>query len=609
MISPILDQRESADIEILDCVVVGAGWNGLAAAKQYKCTQPKHTIAILDKESSLGGVWCLDRLSPGLKSNNLMGTFEFPDFPMSSDKFDVVPGQHIPGQVIHAYLKAYTENFKISSFIRLETVVLTAAHQGPEVGGWILTVKQSKQEQSVKIHTRRLIVATGVLSVPFLPTFDGQDVFSGKIFHTREFAQNSNSLQTSKAVTVVGGGKSAYDAVYEYATAGVKVNWVIRASGHGPVWMSPPRVTPFNQMIEKLANMRFLTWFSPCIWGDADGYNGIRNFYHGTVLGRFLANQFWKILGQDVIRINKYDSHPETAKLKPWLHVMYVAGSYSFFNYEHDFFQLVKSDIIDIHIGDITHLSSQRVHLANGISFESDVLVASTGWDQIIPIKFLPEGIEKELGIPHPVEPADLVPTADLGNQQELITRVDEDIFQRFPILKTQPIWNKNFVPLKDKEEVSLTPYMLYRFLLPPSPRFLRCRDTAFIGLQNNLSTVTTAHITALWISAYFSGQLVRDPAKAVDDEEAMKKLQYETLLHNRFGKWRYPVDWGDRAPNFIFDALPYLDMLQHDLGLNPYRKGGRLAEIYSPYGPGDYRNINEEWLKRWDCDSDPVSS
>ncbi|KAI2465468.1 hypothetical protein F4781DRAFT_435409 [Annulohypoxylon bovei var. microspora] len=589
-------------MEALDCVVIGAGWNGLAAARQYRSGRPNDTIAVFDKESSLGGVWCKDRLYPGLKSNNLLGTFEYPDFPMSSDRFGVLPDQHIPGHVIHEYLEAYAKTFELGGFIRLDTEVLTAEHRDAPDGGWVLAVKPLK-DRSVKILARRLIVATGVLSAPSVPRFQGQDEFRGRIFHTRYFAENSDSIRTSKAVTVVGAGKSAWDAVYEYATAGVKVNWVIRAGGHGPVWMSPPRVTPFKQWIEKLANMRVLSWFSPCIWGDADGYGSIRKFYHATALGRLLTSLFWKILGRDVMTINDYDSHPDTAKLKPWVPVMYVAGSYSFLNYERDFFELVKSDMIDIHIDEISHLSLDRIHLASGITFRSDVLVASTGWNQIIPVKFLPEGVEKELNIPHAVESADTAPPADLGNQQALVALADEEIFRRFPILKEPPVWNKNFVSLRGEKDVGLTPYMLHRFLVPPSPRFLRSRDIAFIGLQNNLGTTTTAHITALWISAYFSGQLARDPARVVDDEEATKKLQYEAVLHNRFGKWRYPVDWGDRAPNYIFDAMPYLDMLQRDLGLDPHRKKSKLAEMFVPYGPEDYRNINQEWLQRRDVD------
>ncbi|KAI1499254.1 hypothetical protein F5X99DRAFT_291353 [Biscogniauxia marginata] len=592
-------------MEKLDCVVVGAGCYGLAAAQQFHRTQPDSSLAVFDGQTSLGGTWADSRLYPGLKSNNLWGTYEYPDFPMSSDKFDVKTDQHIPGNVVNAYLKAYATHFGIAGFIRLGTKVLSAEHQDTAEGGWILTVAAPGHEE--KVFAQRLVIATGLTSEAFLPHFDGQETFGGRVFHSKQFLQNRDTLETARSVTVFGGSKFAWDAAYTYATAGVKVNWVIRSSGHGPCWIAPPYVTPLKKWLEKLANTRFLTWLSPCIWGWADGYTGIRSFFHSTAVGRFIVDAFWKILGGDVMTLNQYDAHPDTAKLKPWTEAMFTGASFSLLNYDQDIFELVKSDKIDVHIGDIDHLSPGKVHLADGTEFESDVLLANTGWKHTPPMKFLPEGIEKELGIPH--EPSHNAPAEDLANRHELILRADEEILRRFPRLQRQPVWNEHYVPLTEQKGISsddevtpckpLTPYMLYRFLVPPSPRFLRTRDVAFVGMISNFSNLITAQISGLWISAYFSGKLTVDPAAVIDDEASLKELQYGTVLYNRWGKWRYPTDWGNRNPNFIFDAIAYLDLLQRDLGLSPYRKKGWLAEISDPYGPEDYRNIDDEWMAK----------
>lgn len=590
-------------METFDCVVVGAGWYGLAAAKQYRSTCPEASLVVLESQSSLGGTWADHRLYPGLKSNNLLGTYEYPDFPMDSATFKINTGEHIPGDVINNYLKAYAAHFGITDLVRLQTKVLVAEHQDTAAGGWVLTVANSRQEET-KVFARRLIIATGLTSEAFLPHFDGQETFGGKVFHGKDFQQNRDTLQTAKSVTVFGATKFAWDAVYAYAKAGVKVNWIIRSSGHGPCWIAPPHVTPLKKWIEKLANVRFLTWFSPCVWGEVDGYGGIRNFFHGTAVGRSIVNTFWNTLGGDVMTLNAYDSHPETAKLKPWTEAMFTGASFSILNYETNFFDLVKGDMVKVHVGEIDHLSPGKVHLSGGTEFESDVLLANTGWKHVPPMKFLPEGIEKELGLPHQL--SENAPAEDLANQQALIERADKEILERFPRLKDQPVWNKNYVPLTDQKGISsnddvtpckpLTPYMLYHFLVPPSERFLRTRDVAFIGFVSNFSNIITAHLQGLWISAYFSGLLTNDPATAVGDEASMEKLRYETVLHNRFGKWRYPTDWGNKNPNFIFDAVPYLDLLQRDLGLEPHRKNGFMSEIWDPYGPEDYREINKDW-------------
>ncbi|KAI1332973.1 FAD/NAD(P)-binding domain-containing protein [Xylariaceae sp. FL0255] len=503
-----------------DFVVVGAGTYGLAAAQHLRYTHPDASLAIFEDQASLGGTWATERLYPGLKSNKLFGTYEFPGYPMKGDPFGVKVGQHIPGVVINAYLTAFAKDSGIADLIHFNTKVLSAEHQDhSEQGGRILALETLGQPEKKTVLAHRL----------------GQEDFGGKLFHTRDFKQNSDTLKSAKAVTIFGAGKAGWNAVYEYATAGVKVNWIIRASGHGPCWMSPPYVTPLKKWIEKLATTRLLTWFSLCIWGEAD------------------VSTFWKILHNDVLNLNDYDSHPDTAKLKPWIEPMFTGGSVSIFDYEKDILELIKTDIIDMHVADIDHLSAGKVNLTDGTVFETDVLVASTGWKPMSTIKFLPEGIEKELGIPHP------------------------NVTHR----------GSNYKPASDGED--LTPYMLHRYIVPPAPHFLRNRDVAFTGMISNTNNPPTAHLSGLWISAYFAGKLMNDPSAA---------LLYETVLYNRFGKWRYPIDWGNKCPNFIFDAVPLFDMLQRDLGLNPHRKKGWLAEFTKPYGADDYQDVTDEWLR-----------
>ncbi|KAK8136737.1 flavin-binding monooxygenase-like family protein [Apiospora sp. TS-2023a] len=559
-------------MEEYDCVVIGAGWYGLAAAKQFHFTQPEKSLIVFDSQASLGGTWADERLYPGLKTNNLVGTLEYPDFPMDTATFGVESGQYIPGSVVNRYLKAYAEEFGIADRIRLETKVRSAEHHDDETGGWTLSV-EDVGGNTTGIKARRLIIATGLTSEPFLPHFEGQENYGGKIFHGKYFKQNSDTLHTAKNVTVFGGTKFAWDAVYAYATAGVTVDWVIRSSGHGPCWIAPSYVTPFKKWIEKLAT---------------------------------IVDAFWKILGNDALTLMKFDSHPETAKLKPWTEAMFTGASFSILNYDTDFLELVRSGKVRVHISDITKLSPGKIHLSDANILDSDVLLANTGWKHVPALKFLPEGIEKELGLPHTPTEHGLQEPYDLANQQSLVKRADDEILAQFPRLRKQPVWNRYYVPITEQRGIDsgdavtpcapLTPYMLHRFVVPPSARFLRRRDVAFAGVISNFSNAITAHLQGLWIGAYFAGALARDPAAAGGLEE----LRYETVLYNRFGHWRYPTDWGNKNPNFIFDAVPYLDLLLRDLGLPVHRKSGFLAEWTDPYGPEDYRGVNEEWQSKY---------
>jgi cation diffusion facilitator CzcD-associated flavoprotein CzcO len=156
----------------------------------------------------------------------MLGTYEYPDFPMDTETFGVKPGQFIPGRVVHNYLNQYARHFGIFDKIRVELKVETAEHQ--EWGGWILTVRDIKAGDTIKIKARRLVVATGLTSEPFLPDFEGQEEFGAPIFHGKDLARYEHTYETAKSVTVFGGTKTAWDLVYLYATRGVQVNWVIR---------------------------------------------------------------------------------------------------------------------------------------------------------------------------------------------------------------------------------------------------------------------------------------------------------------------------------------------------------------------------------------------
>lgn len=167
----------------------------------------------------------------------------------------------------------------------------------------------------------------------------------------------------------------------------------------------------------------------------------------------------------------------------------------------------------------------------------------------------------------------------------QLASQADKEILTQFPRLKAQP----NINNLDNKGGLQ-HPYRLYRFMVPPS--MISDRTLAFAGMASPLVTSTAAHIQGLWISAYLDGTLERIP----ETEDAVR---WETVLHSQWGKWRYPMGMTAIIPDFVFDSIPYLDLLLGDLGVKKHRKAGRFAEMIQPYGPGDYRDVVEEFKER----------
>lgn len=119
-------------------IVVGAGFNGLIAAKTYlqvvggyKSETPKQEhqgediddLLIIDSASDIGGTWSRDRLYPNLLSQNSYGNYEFSDLTLK----DAVPDDSekegdynfIPGWKINRYLHVWTEKWDLRRRIRL----------------------------------------------------------------------------------------------------------------------------------------------------------------------------------------------------------------------------------------------------------------------------------------------------------------------------------------------------------------------------------------------------------------------------------------------------------------------------------------------------------
>jgi hypothetical protein len=54
-----------------------AGIHGLTMLKTYRDVHPSASIVVLDKGTSIGGVWARDRLYPGLHTNNHFQTWVY----------------------------------------------------------------------------------------------------------------------------------------------------------------------------------------------------------------------------------------------------------------------------------------------------------------------------------------------------------------------------------------------------------------------------------------------------------------------------------------------------------------------------------------------------
>lgn len=375
---------------------------------------------------------------------------------------------------------------------------------------------------------------------------------------------------------------------------------------------------------------RIINWFAPCIWDQSSGVPFIRRFWHNNPITRFITNTFWNIVGFGIDHLVGYGQSPQTAKLRPSAN--FLGSGTDVLNYDTDFLELIRDGIVKVHRAEVSHLSQGKVHLDSpkGTALGSDALMLATGWRKTSPIKFLPEGIENEIGLPHRSAPSNdaEVLDEDLANYRPLKIKADREIAWRFPSLKNAKASARPHVPITRGKGLStppedddpfrpLTTAMLYRFMVPANASLLRTRDLAFAGSAANFGSPLCAFVQGLWISAYFDGKLDRDPGAAAaaaamtqktsskgargskkPGKLTMDAVRYDAVLHGRFKELKYPDPAGQDATSLLFEMIPYLDTLMADLGLKAYRKDPYWKELFESYGPEDYKGINDEWKK-----------
>ena len=602
--------------EQVDVVVVGAGFAGLAAAKGYVQCAPDTNLVILDSNESLGGVWAKENIYEELRSNNLLGTFEFPDFPFG-ERFGAKEGQHIPGLALHDYLHAFCKEYGLLDRLKLRSRVLDAEQLDAEKGGaWRISVQTP--EGTYALTTSKLIVATGLTSEPQPMRVKGQDDFNAPLINVARLAREAPRILEDpgiKRITVFGGSKSAYDTVYTFASAGKEIDWVIRKTGHGPTWMSPSHVVlgPLGRFwAEHLTTRRILAWLSPCLWGDTDGMQWWRNILHHTWLGNKFVNLFWWKVGSDIVEQSGLNSDPQLAALIPDSSMMSTGTSFAILNYPKDIHDFIRSGQVRLHRQDLGHLSDHAVHLADGTHLPSDAFIASTGWLFGPAINFKDVFQHSDLGIP----------STQYTEEQKtfwskLDQRADAYIFSTFPQLKTEqypPRANEDLLEnpldeldasegLKTRQEYS--PWRLYRSLIPPGLAAKGDRSLAFAGFSASVSGHIRNEIAGLWIYAWMNDKLTLDPCH--EHQAGKLDIFWDTALFMRWCFRRYPFSFGRRFPDWVFDAVPFNDVMLKDLGLNGVRKGRKgdswwknfYREATEPYTMADYRGITAEWLAK----------
>ena len=184
-----------------DVVIVGAGLAGLY--QLLKLRQLGLTAVIIEKADQVGGTWHWNRY-PGARCDipSLEYSYQFDEDLQQewnwSEKYSAQPE-------ILEYINHVADRFELRDGIQFNEEVIKAEFD--EVNSsWKIKTSESNYE------SRFVIFATGCLSVPNKPDFEGLENFEGQLLQTSTWPQEEQNF-SGKRVAIIGTGSSAIQSI------------------------------------------------------------------------------------------------------------------------------------------------------------------------------------------------------------------------------------------------------------------------------------------------------------------------------------------------------------------------------------------------------------
>ncbi|KAI0554403.1 hypothetical protein F4679DRAFT_295216 [Xylaria curta] len=568
-----MENKGTSQVEV---AIIGAGWYGLVAARTYLRLRPSTNLIIIDSDNTVGGVWSKDRLYPNLVAQVRHGLFNYSDTPMPRNGGNPKDPK-VTGEMIHTYLQKYAEDHDLLRRIRFNTFV-TDAKQFE--GGWRLSLKGTDEV----IETEKLLVATGVTSIPNLPDLD-TSASSLPIIHSRDLGTHYQEIGdgTIREVVVVGAAKSAYDAVYLLLKMGKKVTWAIRREGGGPLSILPYKVLNTINAIA-FASTRLMSHLSPSILNTK---GTLYKMFQTTRPGRWVVGRFWDFLDFNSSVHAGYGKGDHVALLKPEIDRQSVFWSSSGLGLVTlpDFWPTLHNPNLTIRRDIVEEIKGNTVKFESTDPIHADYMIMCTGWGDHFGI-FDAEHKAK-IGLPAYGDNIEAFSEAQDINWANYYNEADKTVDEKLPFLADPPKlkYTKTLDPALQKR------WNLYRRVVPVSMAAKGDRSLAILGQIHTVQTPLVSEVQSLWAILYLLGEV------ELPDVDTMAR---EVSLWNTWTRKRY-LGQGQKHTYSLYDFLSYIDSIFADLKLDSHRKSNFLSELLSPYEPQDFNGFVDEYMRNRD--------
>ena len=562
-----------------DCIIIGAGLYGLAAARTYLEIHPIDKLVILESQSCLGGVWSKERNYDAFWTQTPWNMACFSGVPIGRPRPHEEYHGFFPAKRVTEYLEEFVDNRIYDGRPLRERIVfnqkVTRVDFEAHKKGWI--VKTDSQDE---LRTRKLMICSGLTSVPNMPALPGQNDFKGLIMHHRDFG-SSKILQDPviRHVAILGGAKSAADAAYAAAKPGKRVSWIVRKSGAGPGALVPAKgIGPYRNSNEVLYTM-LSGLLTPSIWTDG---GLVFRMLHRSWLGQKLVDMIWASFDVDARKAAGFSEERERDQkaggslknLEPDT-TLFWANDSNGVSQREDFWRVVLAENVMVYREDILRLEGSAIVMP-GITTKADVIICCTGWTPSFH-SFCDEKLKEELGLPVAI---DSEPRAESTSEKSVADwawtdRVSElEVLRRFPRLQNPP---QHF-----KTPATQSPFRLWRHMVPANGNS-KYPGIVFLGSLVVGNNFRCADVQALWAVAYLDKKMSPPNTEQMRREVSMQVAwcRRRYLEKGKLGHWLW------------YDLVGYTDCLLRDLGID-----GKRKKIWEPFVASDLDGAVER-LKR----------
>ncbi|MFC3681301.1 flavin-containing monooxygenase [Bacterioplanoides pacificum] len=338
-------------------IIIGSGFGGQCAALRLK-EQGIDDFILLERRDFMGGTWCQNSY-PGAAVD-----VQSPLYSIESEPYDW--SQMFAEQdELQQYTNYVIDKHQLRERTRTSTNV-EKIQWLDEQQQWLIEVTDIHTGEAASYRARFVINASGPLSTPVIPDFNGRDSFKGEAFHTNNW--NHDFDLSGKKVAIIGSGASAAQIIPEIAPKVGQLH-VFQRSPH---WVMPRHDYRFKGWQRTLLrNRRIYKLLRQAI------YWGLETRVVGFKYSRFMLDLMATRVAKKHIR--KQIKDPQ---LQQQVTPDFVIGCKRVI-LSNTLYPAYCRDNVSLHTKDdgIEEITASGINTRKGEQLDLDLIIYSTGYD------------------------------------------------------------------------------------------------------------------------------------------------------------------------------------------------------------------------------------